>query len=769
MGMVSCQNKNIIKSYIITDNKTDINVKDEEININSEMIKLIEKQKKSCICKIKKNNSKYGTGFFCIIPFENNNNKINALITHNKVISEVDISIGKDIYFSINNNEFKYKITINKSRKVYTENKKYYITIIELKDTDNLNNISFLELDNSIKNLNQIYIIYYLNNYFQHSIDKIHFNQKLNYITFNKIGDLGCPIINLSNNKVIGINKEINENKNKNIGIFIKEPIEEFTKICEKNLSKNNEENNIFFIFKKLFNKKNDNDNDNDELDVNPYIKVLLLCLYNIEIFRQYFQNKLSVKNIKTNYLNNLSSLICKFMQDYNEKNPNRICIIKEIEKIIKEKNDNILKDINFEKIIDYFLSTLHNELNHKENKNTEFLKDDYDEQIAYHNFEKYYSQQNESLIQNLFFGIKEIITNFKCCGLKKYSFEECRYILFDSKNIKNENNNIQNLINQWENISIQKEYFCSMCHIESKDTLIQNNMFKSPQILIIIINNKEKVKIDFNIILKTKRYEYKLIIYVGGPNMENISDFNLIFNYQNNFYKIQKDNHIKVDENDINSLMLYPYVFFYEKQKEIINTEKSSSIFDNSIINKNIVKENNMETNKINKLTNMQNNDFDKSLNNKMDNIIMNDNMKYNININNEINYNMNINNINNNNNNINNINNNTFINPIINGNNTNINIINNYNPNIIYNNYNPNNEQITLYFHFSNDKELYLDVKESLYFNEVIKELHYKYSWLNNIKIDNYLFNGTKISLSKTVKENGLKDNSVIIIIEK
>jgi hypothetical protein len=118
-------------------------------------------------------------------------------------------------------------------------------------------------------------------------------------------------------------------------------------------------------------------------------------------------------------------------MQDYNEKNPNRICIIKEIEKIIKEKNDNILKDINFEKIIDYFLSTLHNELNHKENKNTEFLNDDYDEQIAYHNFEKYYSQQNESLIQNLFFGIKEIITNFKCCGLKKYSFEECIEILW--------------------------------------------------------------------------------------------------------------------------------------------------------------------------------------------------------------------------------------------------------------------------------------------------------------------------------------------------
>ena len=79
-----------------------------------------------------------------------------------------------------------------------------------------------------------------------------------------------------------------------------------------------------------------------------------------------------------------------------------------------------------------------------------------------------------------------------------------------------------------------------------------------------------------------------------------------------------------------------------------------------------------------------------------------------------------------------------------------------------------NVNNEGITLFFYFSNGKELYIDVKESDSFSEVIKQLIDKYVWLKDIKILNYQFNGAIIDLAKTVKEIGLKDNSQINIIE-
>ena len=77
-------------------------------------------------------------------------------------------------------------------------------------------------------------------------------------------------------------------------------------------------------------------------------------------------------------------------------------------------------------------------------------------------------------------------------------------------------------------------------------------------------------------------------------------------------------------------------------------------------------------------------------------------------------------------------------------------------------------NEKEINLYFLFKNEKELYLDVKESFIFEKVIEQLNEKYLWLKNIEIKEYQFNKRKIDNKKSVKENKLKDNSTIYIIE-
>lgn len=77
-------------------------------------------------------------------------------------------------------------------------------------------------------------------------------------------------------------------------------------------------------------------------------------------------------------------------------------------------------------------------------------------------------------------------------------------------------------------------------------------------------------------------------------------------------------------------------------------------------------------------------------------------------------------------------------------------------------------NDKEIFLYFSFKNGKELYLDVKESFSFNQVIKQLNEKYLWLNNINIKGYKYHHKKIDLDKSLKENKLEDNSMIEIIE-
>jgi len=82
--------------------------------------------------------------------------------------------------------------------------------------------------------------------------------------------------------------------------------------------------------------------------------------------------------------------------------------------------------------------------------------------------------------------------------------------------------------------------------------------------------------------------------------------------------------------------------------------------------------------------------------------------------------------------------------------------------------NNIHNNGEEISLYFVFNNGKELYLDVKDSCFFEDIIKQLYEKYLWLKNIKIKEYIINKEIICKNKTAKDNKLVNNSIINIIE-
>jgi len=192
------------------------------------------------ICKIKIGNEQ-GTGFFCKIPFPNKDNMIPVFITNNHVIN--DKILKKDdekisIFIEAQNSK---KIGL-KNRMKYT-NEEYDITIIELQDKDEINN--YLELDDAIidylindNNKNDryldetVYIIQYPEGKLSVSygvLDKIYevkiynFNHKCS----TKGGSSGSPILNITNNKVLGIHKEGHSNKY-NKGTFLNYPIKIF-------------------------------------------------------------------------------------------------------------------------------------------------------------------------------------------------------------------------------------------------------------------------------------------------------------------------------------------------------------------------------------------------------------------------------------------------------------------------------------------------------------------------------------------------------------
>ena len=197
-----------------------------------EMSTLIE-QVKTHICKIKCKDGSHGTGFFCNIPISWGN-YLKVLMTNNHVIDIEDIKPGKTINFSLNNDEKEFNILIDNSRKTYT-NLSFDVTIIEIKENDNINEKSFFDLDKQIfqedcinifKN-RQIFLLHYpkgIKKEISLGVIKNIIEDKekktILHLCDTSGGSSGSPIINKSNFQVIGIHKGAAENgKCYNLGI----------------------------------------------------------------------------------------------------------------------------------------------------------------------------------------------------------------------------------------------------------------------------------------------------------------------------------------------------------------------------------------------------------------------------------------------------------------------------------------------------------------------------------------------------------------------
>ena len=211
-------------------------------------------QMKYCICKIKAKGAS-GTGFFCMIPIENK--KMVCLITSYQLLNEKYFNNNNKINILYKDYKETKEINIDKERIKYF-NKKYDITIIEILKSDEINN--YLELDDNLfKKETKIFyeektiysIQYPQGNNISVSYGILN-NIDENYIfnhTCNTIEGAYCsPILNLSNNKVIGINNEFKLFR----GILLNHPLKDF---INKNKKKQKPNLNIN-ISNNIYNKK---------------------------------------------------------------------------------------------------------------------------------------------------------------------------------------------------------------------------------------------------------------------------------------------------------------------------------------------------------------------------------------------------------------------------------------------------------------------------------------------------------------------------------
>ena len=227
------------------DSKNEKFLKDYPTPIFIKETKKILQQMEKSVFKICITDGSKGTGFFCKIPLPDKN-FIPAFITNKHVVNEKYLNEKKEIKVKmIDNDDWdKTKIkAINIEDSLYYTNKDYDITIIEIKMKKNADLYEFLELDDNIFDDdglgyigNSIYLLHYPSHFEEdkvavsYGILKNRFQGNtydFKHYCSTEYGSSGSPILNVSNNKVIGIHKKRHINQY-NIGLFLHESIKIF-------------------------------------------------------------------------------------------------------------------------------------------------------------------------------------------------------------------------------------------------------------------------------------------------------------------------------------------------------------------------------------------------------------------------------------------------------------------------------------------------------------------------------------------------------------
>ena len=264
--------------------------------VTIEGTKKILHQMENNICKIHKISGATGTGFFVKISYSNHT--IPVMITNHHVIDEAYLKENKDIKISLNDERTFKTIKLNEKRRIYSS-EEYDTTIIEIiPEKDKIDD--FMELDDNIfnedysnifYNKQSIYIIHYPNG------DKAtvsyaiiqNMDEEYNIIhcCCTERGSSGSPIINLMNNKIIGIHKQGASHFKRNYGTYLKYPINEYiNKHLKNNKITNNDHlisnNQIETTFKKD-NKKEKDNHKNEKNIINENVSqifILSLLIY---------------------------------------------------------------------------------------------------------------------------------------------------------------------------------------------------------------------------------------------------------------------------------------------------------------------------------------------------------------------------------------------------------------------------------------------------------------------------------------------------------
>ena len=599
--------------------------------ISFEQTEKILEQMKNYICKIIIEDTK-GTGFLCKIPLHGDNKLTPVLITSNNIINDNILARKKDITIESFCTSSINRKKINLSNRTAYNNKKLGISIIEIVNKDGFKNINMFELDEDMLSGKT-------DKFIDKSIYMIHSNQETLYVSYGLVNDIGknqsynfmhtckafngssgSPILNLENNKIIGIHSSTNVNINE--GFFLN------FSTSKENLSKTHKE----FIkpeFKTII-KDYESAKGMAAKTSSKDIKFENLLGLSIETKRGFYNygtpgssklNSLiqiltSIKEIHDdlryskydekskqeiiNKYNNIYVFTSFFLKALNEiyKNgkPDEYVSLKQMDIILKF----IDKDLTNKSIYDYLMIIL--ELLHQEFLSYPNNIPCQDKLISFNSpygqfenskniFYNYYNNEyKKSKISELFNWIRREKKICNKCNKYTISFQAFPILLFNldkidnfltQYNLYNTNNSekILKLDECFQVYSLQNDIKnnqekCEFC--QAIGSLYSNYSFQtSPKYLFIIINRIKKIKLAFSQELKLQKDEGSDLKYTKYKLAGVI-----IKEENNNYSCVLKQNEYENERGTI----IEEWKKFYDENAISIKFDKESSASINQI-----------------------------------------------------------------------------------------------------------------------------------------------------------------------------------------
>ena len=272
--------------------------------------------KSICFFKMKE---KIGIGFLCLIHKADSNETIPVLITNSTFLPLSNTNPREKIEFTLNKKN--HTLSIDESRKIFSNENEYNITMIEIKKEDNIEKDSFFDIDINdnltIEDFKKksVSLITIKNGKIDLKKCKIQ-NKGITEKEFEYKCDLkeevyGCPLIDTKSDKIIGVQKTINKLNGFYTGILLVDPIKEFFKPKKPEKLENYELKEEEIIKTKKSIKESIRSNESFKQEKKENIVLLTYLIPKEEKFVRIFGSKF-VENNK----NNAVIMIYDFVDD---------------------------------------------------------------------------------------------------------------------------------------------------------------------------------------------------------------------------------------------------------------------------------------------------------------------------------------------------------------------------------------------------------------------------------------------------------------------